>query len=275
MNGPIVKIAAMVSREQEKLYFIYRKPIKLAWYWLGKVGGFFTRVYLVAMLIVGLMALVEKVAGLSEQNRQSLGLITPVADWIHIRFPWEGFINWLEVIIRYIAASPVILSFLKFSLYLGFWLAGLGLLWLLPAAIANWQVRKQESKQEILREALAPAPSKQDILSRFLTVSLIVWLGLELGERFFRTLGWCLARVNDDCSHDYVLTLTWLTIAVASGLLSVWRMAEVRRKRSVARAVIKSKSQPVSKKIRQAMLIFGYSILTFLILVALLTYFFL
>jgi hypothetical protein len=269
----ILQISQKVTRYQDKLWFKYRHPVKHAWYWLRKVASFSTWVYLVAILITGSMAAAEKVANLSVENRQSLGLVTKVADWINIRFPFERLTNWLEVAIDYIAASPALLSFLKFSLDSLFWIVGAVLLWLLPRVIANWQETKKETKHETLRTALAPAPSGQDILSRFLIVTIIVWLGLGLGESFARSIGWCLASVNNECSHTYVVTFIWLTIAVACGVLSIWRMVEMRRKRDIARRTIKRKSQPASKTIRQALRVFGFGVLGFMIVMATLAFY--
>lgn len=240
--GCMGKLAQQIIRWQWKLKAGLWKPFLRTWRRSGRVRCVAYCLFWGLFATPGLLLLAYKILIKEERPTDLSRFLVPVVEGVDKYLPFEEFLLWCANVSRQVINSWV-WGFLLGLLALVTWIVVISMFlrfyrvsfWSVPERMGKRKEVKTEERLEALREALKPVPSKREIVSRFLTVTLVVWVGLNLAELWARRQGECLLKTNRDCSHVFLNDLIWFGLALAAGVVLILGMVDKRQKRNLAK----------------------------------------
>lgn len=244
-----------ILRWQYRVKARFKKPVYRIWRLVRKAWSLLLWSFYALIIFSGLLAVAYGVLVEGEKDLGMASFLAPAIVWLNGFLPLEkmllgivgGFNQLTGISIGEVAISAILYGFLFIVSLLVLSVAGVAL-WFLPESIVRQKEVKSKARLEMLRVALRPVPTKRDVAIRFLVVTLMVWLALNLAELWTRRNGLCLLETNSSCDHTYVNDLVWSGVAASVGLFSVWNILERRKARKLAKRKVLRMRKRLNKR---------------------------
>lgn len=242
----VTNIARGVWRFQDRICFKHRHQARRMRHWFYKVAHTLWSLFIGISLLYTLVAGAEKFIHLPAEQQRPFRFLVPLATWLTSLISSDRLDTWLIQIFTWLFSQWVVwlLAGVVIALPAG-WLV---LAWSIPRLHANYRQSSAEERSRLLREATRQVPTRGDVVSRFVVVFVVTWLGLRFFSRVASWLGYCLLPLDDLCTTTYVTEFMWLTFAAIGALASLWDIHHARAQRTAARrALIKFQGSPLRR----------------------------